>query len=377
MRLTKLLERETDPRPLALVRIVVGLSALCLAVLVERDALQRLASGEVFLAPAFSWLPEPSAGLIDAILLLWIVFAVALTIGLFARPAAAGLAVVAAAAMALDFQAYSNHLALLVALSALLALGSPSAAWSLDARLGRSRAGIPYWPVFLIKLQIATMYGYAAVAKINGTFLGGEVFAARWRPRVTELVEPLGDPFLIAAAILTVLAEGFLAMALWNARLRPVALPLGVGLHLGIVVTIGFGGLPAFGALALGTYVLFPVWRPGSRVVVWDERSGFCGQFVRLFRRLDWFGVHAFVRSGDPRAAVVGDTRAQVDDAIQVVGPDGRSRGFDAVREMLEQSPVTFLFAPVLRAWPLAPLGRRWYRSLASRGRYEIEPVRA
>lgn len=378
MRLAAVLEGETDPRPLAIVRIVVGLCALELAALFERRPLQRLGSGDVFEAPALSWAPEPSPALIDALLICWIAFAIALTVGLFARAAATGLAVAVAGAMALDLQMYSNHLTMLAVLSALLALGNPSAAWSLDARLRGARASIPSWPVSLIKFQVSTMYGYAALAKLNGAFLSGEVFASQWRPRLSELVEPLGDPFLVAVAVLTVVVEAFLAVALWSERLRPIAFPLGVVLHVGIVLTLGLGGLPAFGALVLSTYILFLEWQPASRVVIWDEGSAFCSRFVRIFRRLDWFDVHDFVRSNQSLAGWPnGLTRRQVDDAIRLEGPNERSSGFDAVRKMLEQSPVTFLFAPVLRMWPIGAAGRRAYRWLASRGEYQVEPIGA
>lgn len=394
MRLRDLLERETDPRPLALVRIVVGLSAIALAVFVERGGLNRLAVDDVFHAQAVSWLPQLSPGLVDVVLVLWIAFAIALTIGLFARVAAVGLAVVAATTMALDLQAFSNHVALMIAMSALLALGNPSAAWSIDARRRPRITSIPYWPTFLIKFQVSTVYGYAALSKINGSFLGAEVLASRWEPGLGGLVDPL-HPLLVAIAVSTVLVEGFLAVALWSERYRRIALPLGLALHVVIPLTLGAVLIP-FSTLMLGAYVLFPEWRPGSRVVVWDPRSGFAGGFIRVFRRLDWFGVHGVEarassgsngRSGavpdrvdratDPRRAHErSDGFDSVDEAIRLVGHRERSEGFDAVRMMLQQSPVTFLFAPVLGVRPFAGLGKRAYRSLARRGTHQTEPIR-
>ena len=130
-------------------------------------------------------------------------------------------------------------------------------------------------------------------------------------------------------------------------------------------------GLPAFGALVLGTYVLFVDWQPRSRVVTWSDESPFCSRFVRVFRRLDWFGVHEFVRSDRLSAP------REVDDALRLDGPGERASGFVAIRMMLERSPVTFLFAPLLRLWPVAAAGRRAFRRLASHAEYQAEPSEA
>ena len=363
MQMKALLERQTDARPLALVRIVVGLSAIALAVFVERSALNRLSGEDIFQAPAASWLPTLTPALVDVILVLWIAFAIALTIGLYARLAAAGVALVAAAAMTLDLQAFSNHVTLLVALSVLLALGNPAAAWSVDSRRRGSAASIAYWPVFLIKFQISTVYAYAALSKINDSFLSAEVLASRWEPGLGSLTETL-QPVLIAIAISTVLAEGFLAVGLWNERLRRVALPLGLGLHVLIPATFGAPLIP-FSALMVGAYVLFPDWQAGSQRVVWNSGSEGIASFVRAFRRLDWFGVHDF----EPSAL------APSEPPIRLSGPDRSAEGYDAVRLMLERSPVTFLIAPILGSRVVAPLGRRAYQRVAGPGRRSTTPA--
>ena len=202
-----------------------------LAVFVERRALNKLAGEDIFHLPAASWLPAVTPTLVDVLLALWIGFGIALTVGLFARAAAAGVATVAVLAMAVDLQASSNHVTLLVALSVLLALGNPAAAWSIDARRKDRKPSIPYWPVFLIKFQISTAYGYFALAKINDSFLSAEVLASRWEPVLGGLTDTL-HPILVAIAISTVLVEGFLAVGLWSERLRKIALPLGLGLHI-------------------------------------------------------------------------------------------------------------------------------------------------
>lgn len=142
-------------------------------------------------------------------------------------------------------------------------------------------------------------------------------------------------------------------VGLWNERLCRVPLPLGLGLHVVIPATLGAPLIP-LNTLMLGAYVLFPDWRHGSQCVVWDSGSPGIASFVRAFRRLDWFGVHEF----EPSAL------AQPESPIRINGPDQSAEGYDAVRIMLERSPVTFLVAPMLGSRLAAPLGKRVYHRL-------------
>jgi len=70
-----------------------------------------------------------------------------------------------------------------------------------------------------------------------------------------------------------------------------------------------------------------------------------------------------------------GGENTEVDRAIALVWHDQRYEGFDAIRLMLDQPPVTFLFAPALALRPVAGLGRRIYRRLASREPPRKEPA--
>ncbi|MGI9557731.1 MAG: HTTM domain-containing protein [Solirubrobacterales bacterium] len=358
MSVKALLTRQVDARPLALTRIVVGLSGIAFAVFVERRGLNRLAEEGIFTAPPTDFLPALTPGLVDVLIALWIAFGIALTLGLFARTSAAGVALVAGASIALDLQAFSNHVTLLIALSALLALGDPGAVWSLDARRRGTRSAVPYWPVFLLKFQVTTVYAYAALTKVNGSFLGAEVLASRWEPVVGS--SPAGgvEAVLVGVAISTVLAEGFLAVGLWDERLRRIALPLGLGLHVAIPATLGVTLIP-FSTMMLAVYVLFPDWLPGSRTVSWDAREAALSRFVGRYRRLDWFGIHSYVPGADAR------DRESAKQALVVEAGGDRVEGYRAVCALLEQSPVTFLVAPILRAPGISRLGAARYRRMA------------
>jgi predicted DCC family thiol-disulfide oxidoreductase YuxK len=343
-------------------RIGVGVAAGMIGLETWR-ILIKISAPDKLHVQAAAWLPELSHGLIWGLLALWTLFAVALTIGLLARPAAAGLTLLAALAMLLDEQAYSNHLALMAVLCALLALAQPAAAWSLDARRRDAVEATPYWPIFLIKFQVSTVYGFAALSKLNGDYLSGEVL-----DRTTRL-SGLGDPMLLIASATTVLVELFISVALWSESLQRIAFPVGLCFHLLIIATI-VPPLPLipFALLVLSPYVLFLRAEPASRLVVWDSRCAFCNRWAAVLRRLDLLGIHRFVDSGATGAlASTGVTAIQADRGIQRVAGEQRDEGYDAVRKVLEVSPLTFLAAPLLGLAPVARLGRRAYRQVARR----------
>jgi hypothetical protein len=98
------------------------------------------------------------------------------------------------------------------------------------------------------------VYAFAGLAKLNGSFLSGDVLEARGR----EPLSSVGEPVLVAAAIGTVCVELFLAVGLWSPRLQRVAIPLGIGFHLAIVVGIeNFLPLIPFAMLMWSSYALF------------------------------------------------------------------------------------------------------------------------
>jgi predicted DCC family thiol-disulfide oxidoreductase YuxK len=373
-RLREALGRPIDPRRLALTRIGVGVAAGMIGLETWR-LLIKVSAPDKLQVPALAWLPVLSHELIWALFAVWTLLAAALTLGLKARLAAAGLALLAVLAMLLDEQVYSNHLALMAVLCGLLALGRPAAVWSLDARRRPPVAATPYWPVFLIQVQISTLYGFAALSKLNDVYFSGEVLErSTW-----GFVNTLGEPLLIAAALAGIAVELFLSVGLWNARLQRIAFPLGLCFHLLIVATFE-RPLPLipFALLALSPYVLFLRAKPASRVVIWDDGCAFCARSVALLRGIDLLGVHRFVGSSDPSAFEgTGVTPLQAERAVQLVVDGHRVEGYDAIRMALEVSPPTFLLAPLLGIPPIARLGRRAYRRVAARRACRLTPVRA
>ncbi len=110
----------------------------------------------------------------------------------------------------------------------------------------------PAWAVRLILLQLAIMYAWAAVAKLEGPWLDGSTVARQIAPGLArDGLEWIG---VARGAKLIVLIELVLAVTVAVPRLWPVALPVGIGLHVGIILS----GLEigVFAWLMLAMYLL-------------------------------------------------------------------------------------------------------------------------
>ena len=253
---------DIDARPLAAGRIAVGLSSF--VVLVEWfGTLNRVAGGAIAV-PVASALPDPSPTGVYVLACVGFLASVGMVLGLSRWPTLA-VAAVSLCALLLDQQTYSNHLVLLTVLAFFLGLSGSHRAWSIPHRHAGAR--VPYWPAFLIQAQISTLYFWTGVAKLNEQFLTGGVFEINMH---TWALPPAA--LLPVVAVSSVITEVALSVLLWVRRLFPVALLVGVGLHLGIAVTLKSPiPLVAFAGLMASGYFLFGYrWWSGRRRVVAD-----------------------------------------------------------------------------------------------------------
>lgn len=247
------LDLSADPRPLGIVRAIIGLAAL--ASTGEALYLLPRALDPALLHLPLLPLPRLPQGAAPGFLGIWMVCAALVAIGLAARPAAATLAALLGYYILLDQQLYSNHMYLLLLLLLFLTLARSDAAFSLFARRRAAPGSVPGWPVLLIKLQITSVYVFGAVTKINPAFLSGAVIAG-----VVALPLPLSPTFL---AVLTIVTELFIAYGLWRPRLRPLAALAGLGLHGSILVSMGAASaldayqLAVFSLMICSPYLLF------------------------------------------------------------------------------------------------------------------------
>jgi predicted DCC family thiol-disulfide oxidoreductase YuxK len=224
------------------------------------------------------------------------------------------------------------------------------------------------------------VYGFAALSKVNLTYLSGSVVASYLRregplavPEAWRSVEPM-----MVLAILSICLEAFVAIGLWLPRWRPAALVAGLGLHIGISAWLNpTFQITVFSLLMLPLYLLFLETRP-ARVVVWDDGCGFCGTWVRWFRRLDWLRALRFVPRSELASAGLPVSEDEAARALQLVTLRRVRSGFGAVTGVAELLPISFLWAPLLRLPLVAAVGHRVYERVAARRSCELpQPVRA
>ena len=371
----------TSARGLALSRMVVGFAALLRAIVTYRILSGVLAPGQARVRYV-QWLPEPSGGWTTALVVVWALAAVGFAVGWRTRVTGTVLASLMAFTLTLDQQTYSNHLYLLTLVTILLVVANAGAALSVDARRNQEHE-VPAWPIALLRFQASVVYGFAALAKVNLVYLSGAVLLV-YLPTdgLFTLPEALKTAGLLApVAILSVVAEAFIALMIWWPRWRHQAFTLAMMLHVGMVLFIDPSGRLEIAIFALVMFSLLLQFLPagrGGRTVVWDGHCSFCGTWVRWFQRFDWLGIHSFVQSQDldsmdPEAQLgLDDLRADADRALQLIDGGHRSQAFAAVRAVLEHLPISFLWAPVFRLWPLSALGERAYAAVAARRRCSL-----
>jgi predicted DCC family thiol-disulfide oxidoreductase YuxK len=373
-RVASRVEGRFPARPMAVARIGAA-AAILLELRNSAETLLRLAEPGVIRAPWFGPevpVTEPIAWLVIGV---WLAANIGLLLGFRTRLSGALLTVMLAFTLLADQQLYSNHLYLMTVVAGLLCIGDSGAALSLDARRGGARTDVPAWPVLLLKLQISVVYGYAALSKLNPDFLSGSVVASYLRrdgplalPADWRSVEPM-----LVLSVLAICMEGFLAVALWLPRWRHVAFPVALALHVGIAIWLTpTYALSVFSLFMLPLLVLFLDPAPGRLTLVWDDGCGFCGAWVRWFRRLDWLdAIRPVPRSGLAASGlpVAAEAAAR---ALQAVEGDRVRGGFAAVTAVAEALPLAFLWAPLLRLPPVAWIGERWYARVAARRSCEL-----
>lgn len=108
------------------------------------------------------------------------------------------------------------------------------------------------WALRLICIQLAILYLWAAISKLNVAWLDGRTLSGQMTGSVRSLIDSTVG--IKGAAWLVVLAELALAATVWIKRTWFIAAPLGIALHAGILATSLDIGL--FAWLMLGIYIL-------------------------------------------------------------------------------------------------------------------------
>jgi hypothetical protein len=262
-------------RPLGAFRIVMGLIALAHLALLSvdldhwltgRGLLQGSEAREVAgaMRPSpLQWVQDPSS--VRAWVVGTAVAAVLVTLGWRTRITSALLYVMMLSIHHRNLMTNCGPDVLLILMLFYLMLSPSGAALSLDARRAACKRGtlaeplIVPWAQRLIQLQLCLIYFDTAVLKCNGaTWLNGTAlhFVLN-NPEVGRFsLEPLSQ-YPIAINVLSyaaVLVEFCLAFLLWFRPTRPWVALAGIGLHVGVLLTVN---VPLFGELMTACYLTY------------------------------------------------------------------------------------------------------------------------
>jgi hypothetical protein len=237
-----LLTATVDARPIAFLRIVIGLTALT-RIIEARRIFARLFLPTTIRLPYVPWLPQIGAGGMRWLLVVWGVAAALVAVGWWTRTAALVLAATLLYVVMLDEQTYSNHLFLLALVASLLACADAGAALSLDARARGDAAGrAGAWAVGLLRTQVSATYAFSGLAKINATYLSGATMAAYMSPHLLAAVpEDSRLPLVLAFSWGSIALEIGLAAAFWLPRWRAAAVGVAAIFHAGMVAILPHG----------------------------------------------------------------------------------------------------------------------------------------
>ncbi len=255
--------------PLALTRVLIGLAAMIKGV-TFLPRLLILSHPDTLVVPVFGWMATPTQGLLAAISVAWLGAAGMFLLGLQVPVSGSVLTATLMFTLILDQQTYSNHLYLMALLTALATMADAGAALPFPRR--QSTREVPLWGPFLIMSQVSVVYLFAAITKINETFLSGQVIVDSMKGgliRPPDFLTTSGA--LRTMALLTIAAELFLAVGFWFPKTRMLALLVGIGLHGSIVLLMGPPSeFVAFGLVMLSAYPLFLRTLPAAKSALAD-----------------------------------------------------------------------------------------------------------
>ena len=271
---------------LALLRVAIGFLSLAWGLSLTRDVLTFLASDGIqpkqppysdVVGPWHTWGLLQFVGgkaVIIALLVVLIVASIALTIGFMTRLAATLVVVGLVSLQRRNPFVFNSGDALLRDLAFYLALAPSGAAYSLD-RWRRAKESFweaparAAWPLRLFQIQFTIVYLAAVWGKVRGT-TWNDGTAVSYALRIGDYVRLPVPTFITTNLFIsnvltigTVAIELALAVLVWNRKLRPWVLLLGVSLHLGIEYSMRVG----FYSLAI--LALYLAFVPPDRVTAW------------------------------------------------------------------------------------------------------------
>jgi uncharacterized membrane protein YphA (DoxX/SURF4 family) len=298
-RFDDLLGRRVSMRSLALLRVPAGLVVVMHLRPFLADALDGRIYSDGFFEPYAAWYPQAPEAVYVGLLWLAAAAAVALSLGLLTRVAAATTLAIVAYNLFLSTTHFHNNRAYLLIVLGVLAVAPCGRELSLDAWLRRRRGrpalarSAPGWPLWLLRFECAAVYAASGFSKlVDPDWFGGTV---TWQRVVRARAEldawPLPDwavslltdrGFHTGAAKLIVLTELFIAIGLWWRGTRYAAVWVAVVFHVSIEAS---ASVQVFSVLAVAVLVIWAVPSTRDRVLRIDESSR---RLTAVARGLDW-----------------------------------------------------------------------------------------
>jgi hypothetical protein len=337
-----------DAYPLGPVRAALGVLLGFHALAAAADLGRIGYFGDAFHTPMLPDILVPSHRVYAVVLAGRVCLAVMVIIGIWARPALAGSALLGLWIFFCDKNQFHHNRYLLHCYAFLLALTPCDRSWrATEPAVPEPRRG-PYWAVRVAQLQISLVYLASGGSKLlDPDWQTGLVLADRITrhahaavlhgvpPRVVEL---LARPDLASAvAKLAIMTELVVCVALWIKPTRVIALWWGLWFHIVIQVT---SNVETFTVLTLAMYGVFVTPDYRARKLHFDP-SRFWGRLAgTLVPALDWF-ARFDVDPWEPD-----DQRGH---SVVVVRRDGeRATGVRAFAMLTRCLPLLFpLWAPV------------------------------
>ncbi len=190
--------------------------------------------------PGFDWvrvLPGPAMYWVFALMGL---FAAGIAVGALYRLSATAFFLLFSYVFLIDVTRYVNHHYLMAMAALLLACAPAADEFSVDALLRRKKAPVrqagtaPGWTVFVPACQIAIVYFYAGLAKLNGDWLQGQPlrlwFAEREHASIVAGLVGVG-PAALAFSYAGAFFDLFIVPLLLYKKTRKPALAAAVGFH--------------------------------------------------------------------------------------------------------------------------------------------------
>lgn len=242
-----------SPRPLAALRIVLGIILLCEAASRWPFAVELYSSAGPPMPVFVNGFrpPVPSPDLAIAAQTLFVFSAVCIVTGWQTRVSLITAALMLAWLGLLDLPGtFKKYSVIEIHLLVLTASACPAGVWSLDARRHGRDAAVPLaarWPRRLIRILMCAIYLGAAATKIRlAEFASGDLLefallddlwggrtAGRWLASHTTLLQ--------AGAIATLAFESFFPLLVWIPRLRRPMLVLAALFHLALHTLLHLG----------------------------------------------------------------------------------------------------------------------------------------